>query len=95
MDAIMKQTNNTHFSPPLQFHELVPDLLPLRNLVEQLLVVVQILLHLKERYEDMMQSRKLFIILLIKMNIKQHYHANLGGLCLVSFEQLLCEVNAV
>ena len=94
MGAIMKQAKNTHFSPPLQFHELVPHLLPLRNLVEQLLVVVQILLHLKERYEDMMQSRKLFIILLIKMN-KQHYHANLGGLCLVSFEQLLCEVNAV
>ena len=90
----MKQTNNTHFSPPLQLHELVPDLLPLRNLVEQLLVVVQILLHLKERYENRMQSGKLFIILLIKMN-KQHYHANLGGLCLVSFEQLLCEVNAV
>ena len=47
MGAIMKQANNTHFSPPLQFHELVPDLLPLRNLVEQLLVVVQIFLHLK------------------------------------------------
>ena len=73
MDAIMKHSNNTHFSPPLQFHELVPDLLPLRNLVEQLLVVVQILLHLKERYQNRMQSGKLFIILLIKMN-KQHYH---------------------
>ena len=47
MGAIMKQAKNTHFSPPLQFHELVPDLLPLRNLVEQLLVVVQIFFHLK------------------------------------------------
>ena len=62
MGAIMKKTNNTHLSPPLQFHELVPDLLPLRNLVEQLLVVVQILLHLKERYKNRMQSGKLFII---------------------------------
>ena len=38
----------THLCFPLQLHELVPDFLPLRHLVEQLFVVVEVLLHLQE-----------------------------------------------
>ena len=89
----MKQTNNTHFSPPLQFHELVPDLLPLRNLVEQLLVVVQIFLHLENanlRRFNLNLASKSFFTMEFLLGL-----GNLGSLCLMGFEQLFCEVDAV
>ena len=92
MGAIMQQANNTHFSPPLQLHELVPDLLPLRHFVEQLLVVVQIFLHLKNanlgRFK--LKATKSFFTIEILLDL-----ANLGGFCLMGFEQLFCEVDAV
>ena len=70
---------STHLCFPLQLHELVPDFLPLRHLVEQLLVVVEVLFHLQEH----ISSR-------FKWSI-----VNLCGFSLVRFKQFFCEVNAV